>query len=202
MFSKFSNAKENKNYCERNFGKGLAKVNFRKKNPLFFSQINQNHAEVPRQEQKKIKNKSWHSQKRFHVGPKFSLLLAFCGRLESAKIFNPSAWLLLCDQSDFILPKTSVPPFTTAPPNRCSLFSLPCLTLTIDWVGDELARRPQSELADEFIDAPEKFLLKNASDRKLKSKQDMSACKRGSVCELRHFFILKTIYLKVRRSEQ
>lgn len=96
--------------------------------------------------------------------PKFSCDFLFSSdkrrRSESASIvLSP---VPLCDQSDFILPNTSVPPFTTAPPKRCNLFSLFELlfTLTIDCDGDTLGRRPDSEFVDEFIDdvKPAKFL--------------------------------------------
>lgn len=105
-------------------------------------------------------------QVRNELKPKFSLLLLFLRSWSaSASIFSPtSAWPW--DQSDFILPNTSVPPLTKAPPKRCNLFSLLSrdLTLLIDWVGEAFERSADSELVDEFIeDRPEKFLWKNAS---------------------------------------
>jgi hypothetical protein len=81
-------------------------------------------------------------------------------------MFSPLPFI---DHNDLILPKTSVPPFTTAPPNRCnlfSLFSLWCFTLIIDCDGDAFGSKFDSELVvvDEFIDVEVKFLWKNASD--------------------------------------
>lgn len=110
---------------------------------------------------KEIKAKLSKSTSKSLARPRFSRLLLPA----STKLLRPLLLLLLlCDQSDFILPNTIVRPFTSAPPKRCNLFSLSrLLILVIDWVGEELASRADSEFVEEFMDErPEKFFWKNA----------------------------------------
>lgn len=106
------------------------------------------------------------SNRQIEKRPKLSCDFLFSSdnrrRSESASIvLRP---VLLCDQIDLIFPKTNVPPFTTAPPNLCNLFSLfeACFTLTSCAEDDADGSNASSEFDDEFIDDDVKFLWKKA----------------------------------------